>query len=193
MHTLEPELRTLHAEGAIDDAAASRALARDRGEVFSLHMELRATLYAGVLLTMAGVGIDPRAQPRPDRPAGDRAGDRARRRRLRPARRAREARGSRAHGRGRIPAAPRRAARERGSRLRRAAVHAARPALVVAPAAARGRARGASPTRSHRRSCSRPRSRRLPAGSAWAARSATRCTSGIRRRSSAVARSPAPR
>ncbi len=57
MHTLEPELRTLHAEGTIDDATASRALALDRREVFSLHHELRATLYVGVLLIMAGVGI----------------------------------------------------------------------------------------------------------------------------------------
>ena len=57
MHTLEPELRILHAEGLIDDATASRALALDRGEVFSLHQELRATLYAGVLLVMAGIGI----------------------------------------------------------------------------------------------------------------------------------------
>ena len=55
-HTLEPELRTLHAEGTIDDATAARALARDRREVFSLHHELRATLYAGVLLVMAGRG-----------------------------------------------------------------------------------------------------------------------------------------
>jgi hypothetical protein len=57
VHTLEPELRALHAAGAIDDATAARALARDRREVFSLHYELRATLYAGVLLVMAGVGI----------------------------------------------------------------------------------------------------------------------------------------
>ncbi len=57
MHTLEPELRALHAEGMIDDATAARALARDRGRVFSLHAELRVTLYAGVLLLMAGVGI----------------------------------------------------------------------------------------------------------------------------------------
>jgi hypothetical protein len=57
MHTLEPELRTLHAEGTIDDATASRALARERGQVFSLHAELRATLYAGVLLVMSGLGI----------------------------------------------------------------------------------------------------------------------------------------
>jgi len=57
VHTLEPELRTLHAEGVIDDATVSRALARDRGAVFSLHHELRATLYTGVLLVMAGVGM----------------------------------------------------------------------------------------------------------------------------------------
>jgi len=57
VHTLEPELRALHAEGVIDDATASRALARDRGEVFSLHQELRATMYAGVLLVMAGLGL----------------------------------------------------------------------------------------------------------------------------------------
>ena len=57
MHTLEPELRSLHAEGTIDDATASRVLARDRRAVFSLHYELRATLYAGVLLVMAGLGV----------------------------------------------------------------------------------------------------------------------------------------
>ena len=57
VHTLEPEFRTLHAEGMIDDATAARALARERGQVFSLHTELRATLYAGVLLVMGGVGI----------------------------------------------------------------------------------------------------------------------------------------
>ena len=57
MHTFEPELRSLRAEGLIDDATADRAIARDRGEVFSVHLELRAALYAGVLLVMAGVGI----------------------------------------------------------------------------------------------------------------------------------------
>ena len=57
MHTLAPELRTLQAEGIIDAAAAANAVALERGEVFSLHLELRATLYAGVLLVMAGVGI----------------------------------------------------------------------------------------------------------------------------------------
>lgn len=57
MHTLEPELRTLRAEGIIDDATAFSTLALDRGEVFSLHLELRAALYAGVVLVIAGVSI----------------------------------------------------------------------------------------------------------------------------------------
>jgi Predicted membrane protein (DUF2157) len=57
VHTLEPELRALHAEGVIDDATAARALARDRGQVFSLYAELRATLYAGVLLVTSGIGM----------------------------------------------------------------------------------------------------------------------------------------
>lgn len=57
MHSLEPELRSLHAEGMIDDATAARALARDRGTMFSVHAELRAVLYAGVLLVMGGIGI----------------------------------------------------------------------------------------------------------------------------------------
>lgn len=57
MHSLQPEIRTLHVEGSIDDATAQRALARDGGLVFSVHGELRATLYAGVLLVMSGAGI----------------------------------------------------------------------------------------------------------------------------------------
>ena len=57
MYTLEPELRTLHAEGTIDAATAAPLLARDSGRVFSLYAELRAALYAGVLLVMGGVGI----------------------------------------------------------------------------------------------------------------------------------------
>jgi hypothetical protein len=56
VHTLEPEFHTLNEQGVLDDETASRAVALDRGEVFSLHGELRATLYAGVLLVMAGVG-----------------------------------------------------------------------------------------------------------------------------------------
>jgi len=57
VHTLEPELRALHAEGVTDDATTARALARDGGQVFSVHTELRATLYAGVLLVTSGVGM----------------------------------------------------------------------------------------------------------------------------------------
>ena len=57
VHTLAPELRLLHAEGSIDERTAARALARDQRRVFSLHYELRAPLYVGVLLVMAGVGI----------------------------------------------------------------------------------------------------------------------------------------
>lgn len=57
MHSLEPELRALHAEGLIDEATAARALARDTRRLVSLHAELRVLLYAGVLLVMAGLGI----------------------------------------------------------------------------------------------------------------------------------------
>jgi hypothetical protein len=57
MHTLEPEISALHAEGVIDDVTAARVLAQDGRTVFSLHQELRATMYAGVLLVMGGVGV----------------------------------------------------------------------------------------------------------------------------------------
>jgi hypothetical protein len=57
MHTLESEIRALHAEGVIADDAAERALALDGRTVLSLHPELRATMYAGVLLVMGGVGV----------------------------------------------------------------------------------------------------------------------------------------
>lgn len=57
MYTLESELRTLHAEGALDDATASRAIALDRGDILSVHVELRLLMYAGVTLVMGGVGM----------------------------------------------------------------------------------------------------------------------------------------
>jgi hypothetical protein len=57
VHTLEPEIRAAHAAGLLDDATASRAVALDRGEVFSVHGELRLALYVGVTLVMAGVGM----------------------------------------------------------------------------------------------------------------------------------------
>jgi len=56
VHTLESELRELNEQGTLEDETASRAAALDCGEVLSLHGELRATMYAGVLLVMAGVG-----------------------------------------------------------------------------------------------------------------------------------------
>ena len=141
VHTLEPELRTLHAEGTIDDATASRALARDRREVFSLHHELRATLYAGVLLVMAGVGIIlarnlERIGPLTVVLAIALAAAAC----AVPAVRV-EGCGSPAHRRWRLLAAPRSTAAQRRPRLRRASVHAARPVVVVAPVAARRRPR----------------------------------------------------
>jgi hypothetical protein len=57
MHSLEPEIRTLHAAGELDDAAAARALASERRTPFSLHDELRTATWAGVLLVTGGVGV----------------------------------------------------------------------------------------------------------------------------------------
>lgn len=57
MHTLEPEIRALHEEGLLDAATASRITALERGAVFSVHVELRAALYAGVTLVTSGVGL----------------------------------------------------------------------------------------------------------------------------------------
>jgi hypothetical protein len=57
MHTLEPELRTLQAEGLIDGTTAAQFLADDRRDVFSVQPELRLAMYAGVLLVVGGVGM----------------------------------------------------------------------------------------------------------------------------------------
>jgi len=57
MHSLEPELRELHAAGGIDDATAARAVALESGAVFSVFEELRGTLYGAVALIVAGLGI----------------------------------------------------------------------------------------------------------------------------------------
>lgn len=57
MHTLEPELQALQREGLIDHTTLSQALATDRRDMISVHQELRATMYAGVLLVMGGVGV----------------------------------------------------------------------------------------------------------------------------------------
>lgn len=57
MHTLEPEYLELKAEGVIDEPAALRAIALDRGSIFSLFAELRFALYASVLAIATGIGI----------------------------------------------------------------------------------------------------------------------------------------
>ncbi|HVO08794.1 MAG TPA: DUF2157 domain-containing protein [Burkholderiaceae bacterium] len=57
MLRFETELRELHAAGTLDSAATERALALDRGEVYSLHAELRLCLYAAVALITIGVGV----------------------------------------------------------------------------------------------------------------------------------------
>jgi hypothetical protein len=53
----ETELRELHRAGVIDDATAARAIAIDRGAVFSVFQELRVALYAAVALITSGIGI----------------------------------------------------------------------------------------------------------------------------------------
>jgi hypothetical protein len=57
VHSLEPEIRELRQEGLVDDATASRVAALERGDVFSVHAELRVALYAGVTMVTGGVGM----------------------------------------------------------------------------------------------------------------------------------------
>jgi Predicted membrane protein (DUF2157) len=57
MHSLEPECLELQAAGLIDEAAASRAAALERGRVFSVFEELRFALYAAVAAVTAGIGL----------------------------------------------------------------------------------------------------------------------------------------
>lgn len=57
MHTLEEELRELRSSGALDEAGAARAIALERRALFSVFGELRAALYAAVVLVITGVGI----------------------------------------------------------------------------------------------------------------------------------------
>jgi hypothetical protein len=56
VHSLEPEIETLRRKGVLDEVAAARAVARERGVPMSLHAEIRAMLYAGVMLVLAGAG-----------------------------------------------------------------------------------------------------------------------------------------
>jgi hypothetical protein len=57
MHSLEPEYQELKAAGLLDAFAASRAIALERGEIFSVFEEIRLALYAAVAAMMAGVGL----------------------------------------------------------------------------------------------------------------------------------------
>jgi hypothetical protein len=57
MHSLEPEYLELHAAGEIDAATASRAIAAQRGSIFSVFEELRFALYAAVAAITSGIGI----------------------------------------------------------------------------------------------------------------------------------------
>jgi hypothetical protein len=57
MHSLEPEYLALHAAGEIDAAAASRAVALERGAIFSVFEELRFALYASVAAITSGIAI----------------------------------------------------------------------------------------------------------------------------------------
>ena len=57
MHSLEPEYRELNAAGLLEASAASRAIALERGEIFSVFEEIRLALYAAVAAIMAGVGL----------------------------------------------------------------------------------------------------------------------------------------
>lgn len=57
MHSLAEELRQFRSTGALDEAAATRALALESGALFSVFDELRVALYAAVALVITGVGI----------------------------------------------------------------------------------------------------------------------------------------
>lgn len=57
MLSLEPELRTLQEQRALDEASAHRLIALERRELFSLYGEIRTVLYAGVALIITGAGL----------------------------------------------------------------------------------------------------------------------------------------
>ena len=57
VHSLEPELRALDDEGALDRRTIARAVARERREHVSVATLLRAMLYTGVLLVAGGLGV----------------------------------------------------------------------------------------------------------------------------------------
>jgi hypothetical protein len=57
MHSLAPEYLELNAAGVIDEPATLRAVALERGEIFSAFEEVRFVLYCAVAAITAGVGI----------------------------------------------------------------------------------------------------------------------------------------
>ena len=57
MHSLESECLELQKAGLIDEAAASRAVALERGSIFPVFEELRFVLYAAVAAITAGLGL----------------------------------------------------------------------------------------------------------------------------------------
>ncbi|MEO8216384.1 MAG: DUF2157 domain-containing protein [Acidobacteriota bacterium] len=57
MLSLQPEVEALRIDGVLGEASASRMIALERRELFSLHYELRAMIYGGLLLIVGGVGI----------------------------------------------------------------------------------------------------------------------------------------
>jgi len=57
VNSLEPEYLELHAAGLIGEPATSRAIALERGEIFSVFEEVRFALYAAVAAITAGIGI----------------------------------------------------------------------------------------------------------------------------------------
>jgi hypothetical protein len=57
MHSLEPEYLELNAAGLIDETATARAIALERGEIFSVFEEVRFALYAAVVAITTGIGI----------------------------------------------------------------------------------------------------------------------------------------
>jgi hypothetical protein len=57
MHSLEPEYVELAAANVIDESTALRAIALERGEIFSVFEEIRFALYGAVAAITAGVGI----------------------------------------------------------------------------------------------------------------------------------------
>src|SRR5687768_8082322 len=57
MLSLEREVLELRGAGAISDREASRLVALERREIFSIHPELRLLLYASVAMITGGVGV----------------------------------------------------------------------------------------------------------------------------------------